>query len=172
MANANVIFNTPTGSGIAVGNLIQASDFERDAVLQYDPAVQTLYSGNLELTGNIVGANASTAEVITGTLTDKFVSPASFTGFFNAAGQQSTAASGYQKLPGGLIIQWGTVSFAAATSATVTWSVPFPTACLVAIAANPSTTQVITTASVNTTTGSFQIPTAATLSTTFIALGN
>lgn len=41
----------------------------------------------------------------------------------------SLAASGYQKLPGGLIIQWGVIpSTAASTSVTVTYPVAFTTA--------------------------------------------
>ena len=43
---------------------------------------------------------------------------------------QSLAENGYQKLPGGLIIQWGTFSLAAAASSTqaITFPVAFPTA--------------------------------------------
>lgn len=42
MANANVLFNSPTGSQIVVGNFIQVSDFEKDSTLLYDPATTTL----------------------------------------------------------------------------------------------------------------------------------
>jgi hypothetical protein len=38
----------------------------------------------------------------------------------------SETASGYQKLPGGMIIQWGTC----AAAANITFSIAFPTACL------------------------------------------
>ena len=38
----------------------------------------------------------------------------------------SEAESGYQKLPGGLIIQWGTV----AAGSNITFPIAFPTACL------------------------------------------
>lgn len=42
------------------------------------------------------------------------------------------AATGYQKLPGGLIIQWGTTGFSAASTgiATTTFPIMFPNACL------------------------------------------
>lgn len=44
---------------------------------------------------------------------------------------QSLAASGYQKLPGGLMFQWGASgNLAPDGSATVTFSTPFPNACL------------------------------------------
>lgn len=42
---------------------------------------------------------------------------------------QSLAASGYQKLPGGLILQWG-FSFANAAGSVITFPIAFPTALL------------------------------------------
>jgi hypothetical protein len=44
---------------------------------------------------------------------------------------KSLATSGYQKLPSGLIIQWGKSSFNVGQDATITgtWSITFPTAC-------------------------------------------
>lgn len=54
---------------------------------------------------------------------------------FNGAGKQSlVAASGYQKLPGGLIIQWGnTVIGANIYDFTVNHAVTFPNGTLIAI---------------------------------------
>lgn len=46
---------------------------------------------------------------------------AAFTG-----ANQSLTGSGYQKLPGGLIIQWGTGTTASNGLATITWPIPFP----------------------------------------------
>jgi len=43
---------------------------------------------------------------------------------------QSLSANGYQKLPGGLIIQWGNVTIGANTTGTITWPISFPTAAL------------------------------------------
>lgn len=43
---------------------------------------------------------------------------------------KSLAASGYQKLPGGLILQWGSASTTAGGIATFTYPVTFPNACL------------------------------------------
>lgn len=49
---------------------------------------------------------------------------------------KSLAASGYQKLPGGVILQWGTgpssgtLAAGATGSGTITWPIAFPTACL------------------------------------------
>lgn len=45
----------------------------------------------------------------------------------------SLAANGYQKLPSGLIIQWGSLSVAATSSSPVTWPVAFPTAAIQAL---------------------------------------
>jgi hypothetical protein len=65
----------------------------------------------------------------------------------------SLGDSGYQKLPSGLIIQWGTGTTNASGLATVTWPIAFPTAVLFAGAylnnANNSTVQ----ANTPTTTG-------------------
>lgn len=52
---------------------------------------------------------------------------------FTGANQNLTA-SGYQKLPGGLIIQWTTVATAAGGLATGTWPIAFPTLCLQVVA--------------------------------------
>lgn len=47
-----------------------------------------------------------------------------------AGRNQSLGASGYQKIPGGLIVQWGTYAIAAgAGTATITFPIAFPTAC-------------------------------------------
>lgn len=48
---------------------------------------------------------------------------------FSASGMQSLTTNGYQKLPGGLILQWG---FIDTITRTVNFPIPFPTACLVA----------------------------------------
>lgn len=42
----------------------------------------------------------------------------------------SLSANGYQKLPSGLIIQWGTVTTSASADQTVTFPLAFPNACL------------------------------------------
>jgi hypothetical protein len=50
----------------------------------------------------------------------------------------SIAASGYQKLPSGLIIQWSSLSVGNATA--ITWPITFPNACLQAIISDGSST--------------------------------
>lgn len=50
---------------------------------------------------------------------------------FNGAGQQLLSGNGYQKLPGGAIIQWGTTASVPGNSSTaVTFPIAFPTAYL------------------------------------------
>lgn len=57
------------------------------------------------------------------------LTPAKLAAAFGGANQGLTA-NGYQKLPGGLIIQWGvTGSVAPAASVTVTFPIAFPTLC-------------------------------------------
>ena len=45
----------------------------------------------------------------------------------------SLSGSGYQKLPGGLILQWTTRSVSGNARTTVSWPLAFPTACRSAI---------------------------------------
>ena len=75
-------------------------------------------TGNLtgNVTGNVTGDVTGTAS---GNLTNS-----SFTG----AGNQSLTANGFQKLPGGIIMQWGSLTANEDTSTTVTLPLAFPTA--------------------------------------------
>lgn len=68
---------------------------------------------------------ATNAEAIGGTDTTRAVTSAGI------ASSKSLAANGYMKLPGGLILQWGTIAHSTTegTSVTVTFPVAFPTAC-------------------------------------------
>lgn len=47
---------------------------------------------------------------------------------FSGEGKQSIGPSGYQKLPGGLIVQWGGVQTNSSGVATWTYPIPFPNA--------------------------------------------
>lgn len=82
---------------------------------------------------------ATNAETITGTDADRAVTPSNITGLFSDSGRQSLGTSGYQKLPGGLIIQWGSGLLTAGS--TVSFPIAFPTACVsVQVTADSSTT--------------------------------
>jgi hypothetical protein len=52
---------------------------------------------------------------------------------FNTAGSANGALNGYQKLPSGIIIQWGYVS---SSGGNVTFPLAFPTGCWVIVAGN------------------------------------
>jgi hypothetical protein len=62
-------------------------------------AATTAAAGKVEL--------ATDAELVTGTDTARVPPISAMTALFNAAGRRVGATDGYQKLPGGLIIQWG-----------------------------------------------------------------
>jgi hypothetical protein len=53
---------------------------------------------------------------------------------YNGSGRQSLTANGYQRLPGGLILQWGSVFITANSTATVTYPISFPNAAFIVIA--------------------------------------
>jgi hypothetical protein len=73
----------------------------------------TTFTG--DVTGNVSG-NAGT--VTNGVYTTNFT-----------GSNQSFTGNGYQKLPGGLIMQWGSFTAAANAATTVTFPTAFPTAC-------------------------------------------
>jgi hypothetical protein len=53
---------------------------------------------------------------------------------YNGSGRQQLAANGYQRLPGGLILQWGSTFIAGNSTATVTYPIAFPNAAFIVIA--------------------------------------
>lgn len=86
--------------------------------------------------------------------------------------ESSLTTNGYQKLPGGLIIQWGVSNNATVNPNTVTLPIPFPNQGLVVIAADWSASYSPNVA-VNTASARFlsnsQIQTASTSGTALIA---
>lgn len=84
---------------------------------------------------------ASNAEAQAFVVTNKAITPASLAAALQGA-NQSMAASGYQKLPGGLIIQWGAIP-SVGSGITVTFPLAFPNAAYsVAVSANTGTSGV------------------------------
>lgn len=71
------------------------------------------------------GSPANFAAGLLAALQAMFVGVSSFTG-----SNQSLATSGYQKLPGGLILQWGVFATSAGGKATLTFPIAFPAAIL------------------------------------------
>lgn len=71
---------------------------------------------------------ASTGEIAAFSAVNKFIRPDRLASAF----ANSLAASGYQKLPGGLIFQWGTTASIASSvsSGTITFPIAFPNDCV------------------------------------------
>jgi hypothetical protein len=80
--------------------------------------VEATFTGNL--TGNVTGDVSGNA----GTVTNG-VYTTNFTG-----SNQSLVANGYQKLPGGLILQWGTYTSTSDDTQTFSFPTSFTTSCL------------------------------------------
>lgn len=82
---------------------------------------------------------ATTAEAIAGTATNVVLTPANLSAMFT--GQRAVTGNGYQKLPGGLILQWGSYTETGLPIApggnqtrTITYPIAFPTNNLVTVA--------------------------------------
>jgi|LGOV01.1.fsa_nt_gb hypothetical protein len=107
---------------------LNAVQEEIAAVIENNEALDKADNGQLLAAIQAIAtvAFASVAETFAGALSDKALTPAGF------AGNISTAAAGYAKLPGGLILQWLTVNVTSvgttAPADSVTWPVAFPNA--------------------------------------------
>lgn len=106
------------GSALIIGAWAAGADI----VLRYNAAID-----KLELIG--VGTTfATNAQVVAGTSTSLLLSPAglkaAFTGTSSIGG-----ASGYQKLPSGLILQWGSITTNTSSDAVFTFPIAFPNGC-------------------------------------------
>lgn len=113
---------TAAGTGVAVaqgGAQIVFTDGTN--VLDAETAKLALtggtLSGQLTLPGGGTGSQAITASEAAALLAASF-----------GGSNQSLSANGYQKLPGGLILQWGSVTQSSGT-ASVTFPLAFPSAC-------------------------------------------
>lgn len=72
---------------------------------------------------------ATNAEAQAGSDALRAITPANLFQAFKGS-NQSLSASGYQKLPGGFIIQWGYIASRATATSTHTFPITFPNACL------------------------------------------
>lgn len=120
-----VFTGTPTIT--ASGNLIMPANYTvvPGDVLTFRSeggGIWTLESYQLLSGGLILGASA--AQTLAGTDTHLALTAAGF------AGNKTIAANGYYKLPGGLIIQWGSVAVAGSSTSTVTFPIAFPSSAL------------------------------------------
>jgi len=80
---------------------------------------------------------ATQAETLTGTNDTLATTPLKIKKLFTDTGRQSLAASGYQYLPGGLLLQWGTDTSTVDTAEVFNFPTTFPTSCAV-VFTNPA----------------------------------
>lgn len=100
-------------------------------------------NGTLKLArGN---AGATTQDILTVDASGNVLVDGNNLNLFSA---KSLASSGYQKLPSGLIIQWGQTSWPSGGDKTITLPIAFPTALLSVTASEGSTGSNITTANI------------------------
>jgi phage-related tail fiber protein len=98
--------------------------------------------------GKVQLATATEAQALTDVL--KPITPATLAGAFQG-GNQTLSGNGYQKLPGGLILQWVSALVSGSSNLTVNWPIAFPTSCFAATSlqlssfinhASPTTTSI------------------------------
>lgn len=78
--------------------------------------------------------------------------------FRKLIGSSDRSTSGYQKLPGGFIVQWGvTASLSSGTTNAVTFPLTFPNACLQVIAGFRNNSASATTATGHIGTGNYAV---------------
>lgn len=100
--------------------------------LQYDATLDKWVLLN-PATGVVAQQFASAAEAQALSVTNKAISPATLAAALQGA-NQTLATNGYQKLPGGLILQWVSgVSVGPNAVVTVNWPIAFPNALLSAV---------------------------------------
>lgn len=107
-----ITVKTPSGTGIATAQGSAAS----------------LYCDGVNVIGQSAVSFASNAEAQAQTITNKALSPSALAAALQGA-NQSLGASGYQKLPGGLILQWGSfLATPAGAGTAITFPIAFPSA--------------------------------------------
>jgi hypothetical protein len=114
------------GSNTVSGTLAEFNTAVTDANLASLAGSETLTNKTIALGSNTVSGTKS--QFNTAVTDTDFAFANDFTG-----SNQSLGTNGYQKLPGGLIMQWGELDVAADGTATVTWNIAFPNACLQAV---------------------------------------
>lgn len=60
-----------------------------------------------QLASGVATELATSEEAVSGVITTKAITPSGVTDMFSVSGQSYIGTSGYQKLPSGLIMQWG-----------------------------------------------------------------
>jgi hypothetical protein len=107
---------------------VSASAGGSDTYVQYNSGGALAGSANLTFNGTSLTATLSSSSTATTQSSGTNNTSIATTAF--AYGTLSTANPGYQKLPSGLIIQWGNNSIADGGTPTITFPITFPTAVL------------------------------------------
>jgi len=120
-AKANTSTTVSAGTGLTGGGDLSA---DRTISVAAGGIGTTQLADSGVTTAKIANDAVTAAKIADGAV----VLPGDFTG-----SNQSLSASGYQKLPGGLILQWGTVASTEDTAQNFTFPIAFPNACFIAI---------------------------------------
>lgn len=125
-----VTVKTAAGSGVAVTQAT-AAQLYCDGTNVLQPAV-TIPDASTSVKGKVQLATAAEAQALTDAL--KALSPAGLAAAFGGA-NQSLGANGYQRIAGGLILQWGTTASLAVNSSTpITFPIAFPSVAAICLA--------------------------------------
>jgi len=131
-------------------------------------ALDAIVDASETVKGIIEIATAAEAQALTDDL--RALTPAKLKAALQGS-NQSLSGSGYQKLPGGLILQWGSYSFVASNSASVTFPIAFPTAVLQFGTFLPNTPTIVTTVSATTSGMTLAGSVSGTYSGAWVAIG-
>jgi hypothetical protein len=170
-STAGQILTLPTLAGVGVGK-------NMNIVNQSSVAVTVKGNAAENISSNTAGAGRTLANTMVLNPGDSITLSASGGSPWNAFGfaspgqfPNSKTSNGYQKLPNGLILQWGTVSFVASSTATATLPIAYPNATLQTMATSPTASTPITTTGASNTTVSFAINSAGTTSAAYLSIG-
>jgi len=113
--------NALTGAEIASGGVVEVVYDNSNGYFRATNLVANSASSNPSASETVQGIVelATAAETLTGSSTSLALTPGGF------AGNKSLSADGYYKLPGGLILQWGSSLVSSSTSVAITLPVTY-----------------------------------------------
>lgn len=122
---------TPDGADLeqvrkAIGMLIESAAPDIATLLENGICRPDGLTTQISAEGLLSAICASAAEVLAGSDENKLITPVTLLGGF----PNMTSTSGWQKLPGGLILQWGAFQTSTSGYTTLTFPIAFPNAML------------------------------------------